>query len=76
MGNGFRGAYIAVIVGVMLIAFVFSFIYLITSARVFPPFVLILAVMLGAGMVVAGLLFDYHNGHHTGAGGHTAKSID
>lgn len=71
MGNGFRSADICVIVGVMLVAFVLSFVYLITSARVFPPFVLILAVMLGAGMVAAGLLYDYHNGH-----GHIAKAAD
>jgi hypothetical protein len=71
MENGFRSADICVIVGVMLVSFVLSFVYLITSARVFPPFVLILAVMLGAGMVAAGLLFEHHNGH-----GHAAKATD
>jgi hypothetical protein len=71
MGNGFRGADVCVIAGVMLLAFVLSFVCLITSAHVFPPFVLILAVMMGAGMVTAGLLYDYHNGH-----GHDATAAD
>jgi len=53
-----------VIVGVMLLAFIFSFDYFISMARVFPPFILILASMVGSGLLTAGVLFNYHNGHN------------
>lgn len=59
-----RVADISVIVGVMLLAFIFSFEYFISMARVFPPFILILTSMIGSGLLAAGVLFNYHNGHN------------
>ena len=63
MNHPNKYADISVIVGVMLLSFIFSFEYFISMARVVPPFLMILTSMVGSGLLTAGILFIYHNGH-------------
>lgn len=64
MNHTNKFADVSVIAGVMLLAFIFSFEYFISMARVFPPFLMILTSMVGSGLLAAGILYNYHNGHN------------
>lgn len=70
--EGTRFANIAVVLGAVMVAFVISFGFFV-KLGVFPPFLLILLAMIGAGLLAAGMLANHGNGitHRSGviAGG-------
>lgn len=48
----------------MLLVFILSFEYFVSMARVAPPALMIVTSTVGSGLLTAGLLYNYHNGHN------------